>query len=1120
MFRLLATFAGLVFLSPLAALVAVPPQELQPTSTSAAATTSAPATSSASASQPASVINSGTFAGLKFRNIGPAFSGGRIGDIAINPQNPSEWIVAVASGGVWKTTNAGTTFSPIFDAQGSYSIGCVAIDPNSPFTIWVGSGENNSQRSVGFGDGVYRSRDGGATWENLGLKDSEHIGRIVIDPRNSDVVYVAAQGPLWRSGNDRGLYKTSNAGLTWTRVLHISDDTGINEVYIDPRNPDTLYASAYQRRRHVWTLINGGPESAIYKSTDAGQSWRKINRGLPEVDLGRIGLAVSPKNPDILYAVVEAAEGKSGVWRSINRGESWEKRSDYQPSSPMYYNELIASPHDADHVYALDTFLAESLDGGKSFRRVKFDNMHVDFHALWIDPRDAKHIIVGNDGGIYETWDSAENWHFKSNLSITQFYRVCVDNSSPFYYVYGGTQDNNTVGGPSRTIDKMGICNEHWFTTLGGDGFETQVDPVDPNIVYSQAQHGALIRFDRRSGEEVDIKPREAPGEPPLKWNWDSPLLISPHNNKRLYFASNKIYRSDDQGNSWTCISPDLTRQIDRNALPVMGKIQNVDAVAKSASTSFYGNLVSLAESPLVAGLLYAGSDDGLVQVSEDGGSSWRKSESFEGVPERSYVSDLVASQHNPDRVYLTFSNHKNGDFKPYVFISEDRGRNWKSIVGDLPDRQVVWTLAEDHINAKLLFLGTEFGLFFSIEGGSQWIKLGGGLPTVCIKDIDIQERENDLVLASFGRGFYILDDYTPLRLASKELLDKPAHMFPIKDALHYVEMGRLGGRNGRGSQGASFYSAPNPAFGATFTFFLKEKMQTRKEKRKESDKKAAKENMPTTYPSFDDLRAEDEETEPRTLLFVRNAAGEIVQRISGPRDKGMHRVTWNLRYPSPLPTRLGGGGERAPWEREPEGPLAEPGNYSVQLMKEVDGEISALLEPFPFKVTPLALATFAAKDRDAFLAFKKKVSRLQRAAEGVSRAMDEAGTRLGHLKKAMLDTPEADTALLTECERMRKVLAAQSTLLRGDSTRARRNEPAPISILERIAAIAESNWYSTQSPTHSQQEDYRVAGTEFTQVLDSIRKLIESELPALEKKLEAAGAPWTPSRVPIWSME
>lgn len=1114
MFRLLATFAGFACLTPLAALISQPSQDTQ------SAKLTAPTTSSAPASQPASAINSGTFAGLKFRNIGPAFSGGRIGDIAINPQNPSEWIVAVASGGVWKTTNAGTTFTPIFDSQGSYSIGCVAIDPNNPFTIWVGSGENNSQRSVGFGDGVYRSRDGGATWENLGLRDSEHIGRIVIDPRNSDVVYVAAQGPLWRSGNDRGLYKTTNAGLTWTRVLHISDDTGINEVHFDPRNPDTLYASAYQRRRHVWTLINGGPESAIYKSTDAGQNWRKINRGLPDVDLGRIGLSVSPKNPDILYAVVEAAEGKSGVWRSTSRGESWEKRSDYQPSSPMYYNELVASPHDADHVYALDTFLAESLDGGKSFRRVKFDNMHVDYHALWVDPRDAKHLIVGNDGGIYETWDNAENWHYKSNLSITQFYRVCVDNSSPFYFVYGGTQDNNTVGGPSRTIDKMGIANEHWFTTVGGDGFETQVDPIDPNIVYSQSQHGGLVRYDRRSGEEVDIKPREAPGEPPLKWNWDSPLLISPHNNKRLYFAANKIYRSDDQGDSWTCISPDLTRQIDRNALPVMGKIQNVDAVAKSASTSFYGNLVSLAESPLVAGLLYAGSDDGLVQVSEDGGTTWRKGETLEGVPERSYVSDLVASQHNPDRAYLSFSNHKSGDFKPYLFASEDRGRTWKSVAGDLPDRQVVWALAEDHVNPKLLFVGTEFGLFFSIEGGNKWIKLGGGMPTICIKDIDIQERENDLVLASFGRGFYILDDYTPLRLATSELLEKPAHLFPIKDALHYVEMGRLGGRNGRGSQGASFYSAANPAYGATFTFHLKEKLLTRKEKRKEAEKKAAKENQPTTYPSFDDLRAEDEESEPRTLLFVRNAAGEIVQRIAGPRDKGMHRVTWNLRYPSALPTRLSTGSERAPWERDPEGPLAEPGNYTVQLLKEIDGEITPLLDPQSFKVTPLSLATFAAKDRDAFLAFKKKVSRLQRAAEGASRAMDEAGTRLAHLKKALLETPDADTALLLECERLRRAFADQSTRLRGDSTRGRRNEPAPISILERVGAIVESNWYSTQAPTQSQQLEYRAAGAEFGKLLDAVRPLIETELPMLERKLEAKGAPWTPGRLPNWKME
>jgi photosystem II stability/assembly factor-like uncharacterized protein len=485
--------------------------------TAAAPPASAPTSAPTSAPAEPKPLDAAALTGLPFRNIGPALMEGRIVDIAVNPRDHSEYCVAAASGGVWKTVNAGTTFTPVFDAAGSYSIGCIAIDPANPLTVWVGSGENNSQRSVGFGDGVYRTRDGGKTWENLGLRDSEHIGMIRIDPRDSDTVYVAAQGPLWRAGPERGLYKTTDGGRSWRPVLRVSEHTGISEVHLDPRDPDTLYAAAYQRRRHVWTLIDGGPESAIYKSTDGGQSWRKTTRGLPGVDLGRIGLAVAPANPDVLYAIVEAADGEGGIFRSTDRGESWEKRSGYMASSPQYYCELFVDPSDAQHVYSMDTFLSEARDGGKSWKRVPIESVHVDFHALWIDPGNPRHMLTGNDGGLYETWDAAANWNYKANLPITQFYRVCTDNATPFYNVYGGTQDNNTEGGPSRTLDRIGIANEHWFITVGGDGFKSQVDPCEPNIVYSQYQHGGLIRFDRRTGETVDIKPREAFGAEGLR---------------------------------------------------------------------------------------------------------------------------------------------------------------------------------------------------------------------------------------------------------------------------------------------------------------------------------------------------------------------------------------------------------------------------------------------------------------------------------------------------------------------------------------------------------------------------------------------------------------------------
>jgi photosystem II stability/assembly factor-like uncharacterized protein len=777
-----------------------------------------------------------TFAGLELRNIGPAINSGRVSDFAVQPNATHVRYVATASGNLWKTTNAGTTWEPIFDKEGSYSIGCVTLDPKNPHVVWVGTGENNSQRSVAFGDGVYKSLDGGQNWENVGLEESEHIGMITIDPRDPDVVYVAAQGPLWRSGGDRGIYKTTDGGATWERVLHVSDDTGVNEVHMDPRNPDVLYASSYQRRRHVWTLIDGGPESAIYKSTDAGASWRKLTEGLPKVDMGKIGLAVSPACPDTIYAIIEAQRDEGGTFRSIDRGESWEKMSDHVSVSPQYYNELVADPKDPDRVYSMDTFLHVTLDGGKTFKMVGEKDKHVDNHAMWIDPDNTDHFVVGCDGGIYETYDRGKNYRFSENLPITQFYRVSVDNSKPFYYVYGGTQDNASMGGPSRTLNSSGISNEDWFITVGGDGYETAVDPTNPNIVYSQWQYGGLVRYDRVSGELIDIQPQEEPGEAAHRWNWDSPLIISPHSPSRLYYACQRLYRSNDRGDSWIAVSGDLSRQIDPNSLPVFGKIQSIDAVAKNMSTSDYGNIVSLTESPLVEGLIYVGTDDGLIQVTEDGGANWRAIEQVPGVPKMTYVSRLEASQHDGDTVYVTFNNKKQADFSPYVFVSRDRGRTWSSITGDLPDREIVYSLMQDHVKPELLFVGTEFGLYFTVDEGAHWIRLKGGLPTIQVRDIDIQRSENDLALGTFGRGFYILDDYTPLRQVSEQALDREAILFPAKDALRYIEK-----RSRVVERGASFWTADNPPYGATFTYYLKDGFKTLSEQRIEAEKEAGK---------------------------------------------------------------------------------------------------------------------------------------------------------------------------------------------------------------------------------------------------------------------------------------
>lgn len=1065
-------------------------------------------------------MEAGTFAGLKLRSIGPALMSGRVADFAVNPQNRAHYYVAVASGGLWKTTNAGTTWTPVFDGQPSFSIGCVTLDPRNPFVVWAGTGENNSQRSVSYGDGVYRSRDGGANWENLGLHESEHIGMILVDPRDSDTVYVAAQGPLWRSGGDRGLYKTTDGGANWKRILHISDDTGVNEIHADPRDPNVLYASSYQRRRRVWTLIDGGPESALYKSTDAGVTWRKITQGLPKVDLGRIGLDISPANPDVVYAIIEAADGEGGFFRSTDRGETWEKRCDLTTTSAQYYNEIFCDPRDVDRVYSLDTILKVTEDGGKTFKAMPRRHRHVDDHALWIDPSDTDYLLIGCDGGVYESFDRGENWDYKPNLPVTQFYRVSVDNSEPFYYVYGGTQDNNSVGGPSRTTSPAGITNEDWFVTVGGDGYETRIDPEDPNIVYSQWQHGGLVRHDRRSGENVDIKPREAPGEEPLRWNWDTPLILSPHNHQRLYFAANVLFRSDDRGHSWRAISGDLTRRLDRNTLEVMGKIQSVDAVARNFNTSFFGNCVALDESPLVEGLIYVGTDDGLIQVTGDAGQNWRRIPLFPEVPDLTYVSCLTASRHDPNTVYAAFDNHKNGDLAPYMLKSSDRGENWTSIAGDLPKRGSVYTIAQDHVNPKLLFAGTEFGAFFTVNEGKHWIQLKGGVPTIAVRDIAIQRRENDLVLGTFGRGFYILDDYTSLRTVSEELLEQGPVVFPVKPALRYIETSRLGGGSGRGSQGASFFAAPNPPFGATFTYYLKEKIATRKERRKEAEDLAAKQNIVPPYPTVEELRAEDEEKEPTVVLIVKDDSGATVRRITGPREKGIHRVAWDLRYPTTNPTSLHEAKDRPPWWRPPAGPLALPGTYTMTLCQQVDDKATPLAEPVEFEVIPLELATFAAQDRTEVLAFQNKVARLLRAVQGAQRAADEAKNRTEHLRKALADTPAADPALLARIESLRLKLNRVVTKLSGDRTLSKREEPSPLSISQRVREVMSNQLHTTSPPTETQRTAYLQAGGAFAEVLAELRTLMLEDLVALEQELEAAGAPWTPGRIPAWEIE
>lgn len=844
-----------------------------------------------------------SLSGMKFRNIGPAITSGRISDFAINPNNPSQYYVATSAGGVWKTNNAGNTYEPLFDSQGSYSIGVVTMDPSNSSTIWVGTGENNNQRSVGFGDGVYKSSDAGASWQKMGLENSEHIGKIIVHPYNSDVVYVAAIGPLWSAGGDRGVYKTADGGETWENVLSIDEHTGINDLEIDPRNPEVLYASAFQRRRHVFTYISGGPRSAIYKSTDGGATWEKSQKGLPDVDLGRIDIEISPADPEIIYAIVEAAQGKGGFFKSTDRGASWKKQSGHTTSG-NYYVEIFADPVDPDKVYSMDTWMHVTENGGKSFRVLGEDYKHVDNHVMWINPSNTDHLLVGCDGGIYETWDMGAHWDFKENLPVTQFYKVAVDNDAPFYNVYGGTQDNFSLGGPSRTTSQNGISNDQWFITHGGDGFESQVDPENPDIVYAQSQYGVLVRYDRKSGEEKGIQPKERKGENSYRWNWDAPLAVSAHKSGRIYFAANKVFRSDDRGNSWEVISEDLSRQINRNELEVMGRVWSVDAVAKNGGVSPYGAVVAFSESPLDENLLVVGTDDGLIQITEDGGESWRSVGSFAGVPTRTYVNAVLTSNYDANVIYAVFNNHKNGDFKPYAFVSKDKGASWVSITSNLPEKGSTYTIAEDHVDADLLFAGTEYGVFFSNNMGASWKQLKAGMPTIAIRDLAIQQRENDLVMASFGRGFFVLDDYSALRELSDDNVAAAGKLYPVRDALLF-EKSTPYGLPAQAFQGDNFYMGDNLGSAAIFTFSIGEDLKKARDQRLEEEKERRESGGNNNYPSYDELKAEQMEADPYLLFTIVNSQGEVVRKLTTKPSKGINRINWDLRHASKEPISL-----------------------------------------------------------------------------------------------------------------------------------------------------------------------------------------------------------------------
>ena len=1061
---------------------------------------------------------------LQPRLIGPAMISGRISSVAVDPRNPAVIYATAASGGVWKTDNGGAIWTPIFDKQGSFSIGVLTLDPNNPSTVWVGTGENNSQRSVAYGDGVYRSDDAGRTWKRMGLERSEHIARIVIDPRNSDVVYVAAQGPLWSDGGDRGLFKTTDGGRTWSNVLATSERTGVTDVVLDPRHPDLLLAATYQRRRHVWTLIDGGPESALHRSTDGGKTWRKVTTGMPTTQLGRIGLAISPANPDIVYATIEAANGEGGIFRSNDGGISWEKRSPYGAQA-MYYATLVADPHNPQRLYSMDVGSQVSDDGGTTWRGLGEQSKHVDNHALWVDPKNPDHYLNGNDGGLYQTWDGGKTWIYFANLPLGQFYDIDVDDARPFYHVCGGTQDNASVCAPTATRNNTGILNSDWFVTTGGDGFVSRIDPQDPNTIYAESQNGGMVRYDARTGDAVPMQPQEARGEAPSRWNWDTPIIISPHAHTRLYTASQRLYRSDDRGDGWRAISPDLTRRLDRNALPVMGKVWGPDAVAKNQSTAFYSNVSAIAESYQQEGLLYVGTDDGLLQVSEDGGTNWRKIETIPGVPANTYVQRIIASPTDAKTVFVAFDNHQNGDFTPYLFKSADAGHHWTSIVGDLPKRGGAYAVAQDHVDANLLFCGTEFGAFVSKDGGAHWIKIPG-VPTIMVRDLAIQRRTNDLVLGTFGRGIYVIDGYSVLRSITPAALDQTIAVFPIPDAVSLIRRGRTG----KGNQGEALYTGPNPSSGATITYSVKATMfESLHDRRVKAQRDAERQSIPITYPTPEQFVAEAEE-EPVTLAAsIADAQGAIWRVLSLPASRGVHALTWDLNGSTETPADAGPavvatgggrggaratGGDPAPGSNPCAGCVpVPPGKYTVTIGKREKGVFTPLATPVAMMVWPDPDIAVTLADRQANIDFRAKQSKLARQISQAVDAAIAARTKTVAIIRVLNQMPSAATALHDQARSIDQRLANFLRMVRGDDVNSARGEQVPVSIQSHARNASPSG--TTSPPSKTSIEQYDIAAAAFPPEYAKLKPILLSEIPALEAELEKLGAPPTPGRIP-----
>jgi photosystem II stability/assembly factor-like uncharacterized protein len=1072
---------------------------------------------------PAASAPSGIFDSLHFRPIGPASMSGRISDLAVYEANPAVFYVGTAHGGVWKTVNNGTTFEAQLQTQGLMSIGDVAISQSNPDLVWVGTGESNNRQSTSWGDGVYKSTDGGKTYTNVGLRTSRHINRIVVDPRANDTVFVAATGALFGAGGERGVYKTTDGGKTWKQVLKVDDDTGANDLAMDPANSQVLYASTYQRRRTACCMNGGGPGSGLWKSTDGGETWTGLKSGIPEGSLGRIAVDVYRKRPNILYALIEgpappggrgagagaapageegpggaapAAQGgggrgapqplntqPTGLYRSDDGGATWRKVNNANPR-PMYFSQVRIDPNDPEVVYLGGVGLHQTLDGGKTIATDVAQPIHDDVHAIWIDPGNSNHVLIGNDGGLASSYDMAKTWNFYPNLPVGLFYHVSYDLATP-YNVCGGMQDNYDWCGPSQVRGAAGIANHHWTTIQGGDGFVVLQDSADPRVIYSESQDGNMVRVDRVTGETMAIRPQAASGEPPLRWHWDTPIIHSPHDPKVLYVAANKVFRSPDRGLSWVAVSPDLTSNANRADIVTMGVKGSELQISKDDGIVAWPTIVSLAESPKKAGLLYTGTDDGTLQVSRDAGKTWANViDKVQGVPKGVFVSEVVPSRFDEGTVYATFDGHRQNDYEPYVYVSHDYGQTWQPIVANLKG-EVARTLTEDLKNPDVLYLGTETGLFVTLDRGKDWTRVRANLPTVRIDEITLHPRDNAMLLATHGRAIWILDHLEPIQeYAATQSTAAEARLFTSPPASMYRRPARDRNYEFWGDQ--TFFGE-NPPQAAVISWLLKKPAGT-------------------------------------VALNITDAAGRQVREISGPvlansNKAGIQSACWDLRvHPGPAPVGggrgaqgarqggeapAGGGGRGGQNQTSPfgagcgvpggggfggggggnAGPYVLAGTYNIALV--VDGKT---IETKPLRVQSDPEVVLTELERKKLFDMAMEMHALHIRATEAANELSPFNTRLTELSKEVADRADVPADLKTSLETLGKDAAVLAPKLvqpvgfgRGGGGGGRGGAPdSPIARL----TLAKNGLMGGLWPTEQTMKAYTEAKTEMPKVI------------------------------------